>query len=225
MSNFIWVRNPFQINGLSTTYVSKRGSDTTGNGTAQNPYASIAKTTSVATAGTNIMLDDREWNEARTLNNRSFIWWGNGNTTINDFYFYNDELNFLKIVKTSVIGTSAGNAIFNNCFISSFFGQGYESIKFNNCIILDARFGWFSSPNVLNNCIIGILRNDGTVPTANKMYNCIFLSTKNIVYITNNLHVLLINVHNILMLFQKFSYRVDSVYHSSNKYFCDMLYM
>ena len=75
MSNIIWVINPFQINGLSTTYVSKRGSDTTGNGTAQNPYASIAFATSVATTGTNIMLDDGEWNEARTLNNRSFIWW------------------------------------------------------------------------------------------------------------------------------------------------------
>jgi hypothetical protein len=129
-TTFHWVRNPTAINGLAITYVSKRGSDTTGDGTAQNPYASIAKATSVATAGTNIMLDDGEWNEARTLNSRSFIWWGNGNTTINDFDFYNDELNFFRIVKTSVIGTNAGNAIFNNCFIPSFFGKQNESIKF-----------------------------------------------------------------------------------------------
>ena len=55
-TTFHFVRNPTAINGLATTYVSKRGSDTTGNGTAQNPYASIAKATSIATAGTNIML-------------------------------------------------------------------------------------------------------------------------------------------------------------------------
>ena len=187
-TTFHWVRNPTAINGLQTTYCSKRGSDVSGDGTAQKPYASIAKITSVTTAGNNIMLDDAIWSEQRTLNNRSFKWWGNGNTTINDFYFYNDELNFFRIVKTSVIGTGAGNAIFNNCFISSFFGQGYESIKFNNCIILDAIFGWFSSPNVLNNCIIGILRNDGTVPVWNKMYNCIFLSNTSAIRVngTNN---------------------------------------
>ena len=53
-TTFHWDKNPTAINGLATAYVSKRGSDTTGNGTAQNPYASIAKATSVATAGTNI---------------------------------------------------------------------------------------------------------------------------------------------------------------------------
>ena len=30
-TTFHWVKNPTAINGLATTYVSKRGSDTTGN--------------------------------------------------------------------------------------------------------------------------------------------------------------------------------------------------
>src|SRR5574344_1641090 len=81
-TTFHWVRNPTAINGLATTYVSKRGSDTTGDGTAQNPYASIAKATSIATADTNLMLDDAEWSEQRTLNNKKFIWWGNTKTII-----------------------------------------------------------------------------------------------------------------------------------------------
>ena len=82
-TTFRWVRNPTAINGLQTTYVSKRGNDTTGDGTAQNPYASIAKATAMATAGTNIMLDDYSWSEQRTLNNRVFIWWGNGKCELN----------------------------------------------------------------------------------------------------------------------------------------------
>ena len=41
-NTFHFVRNPTAINGLQTTYVSKRGSDVSGDGTAQNPYASIA---------------------------------------------------------------------------------------------------------------------------------------------------------------------------------------
>ena len=77
-TTFHWDKNPTAINGLATAYVSKRGSDTTGNGTAQNPYASIAKATSIATDGTNIMLDEYSWSEERTLNGRAFIWWGNG---------------------------------------------------------------------------------------------------------------------------------------------------
>jgi len=73
-TTFHWVRNPTAINGLATTYVSKRGSDVSGDGTAQNPYASIAKATSVATANTNMMLDEAIWDEARTNNNRAFYW-------------------------------------------------------------------------------------------------------------------------------------------------------
>ena len=83
-TTFTWVRNPTAINGLATTYVSKRGSDVSGDGTAQNPYASIAKATAMATEKTNIMLDDGEWDEARTLNNKIFIFWGNAKTIIGD---------------------------------------------------------------------------------------------------------------------------------------------
>ena len=46
-------------------------------------YASIAKATSIATAGTNIMLDEYSWSEQRTLNGRAFIWWGNGKCELN----------------------------------------------------------------------------------------------------------------------------------------------
>ena len=94
-----WLRNPTLANGFATTYVSHKGSDTTGDGTATNPYKTIAKATSVATAGTNIMLDDGVWSQQRTLNGRAFIWWGNGRTEINDsnttFSIYgNDTFNY-----------------------------------------------------------------------------------------------------------------------------------
>ena len=94
-TTFHWVRNPTAINVLATTYVSKRGSDVSGDGTAQNPYASIAKATSVATAGTNIMLDEWKWSEQRTLNNREFKWWGNGKCELDGsavpFTFYDGD--------------------------------------------------------------------------------------------------------------------------------------
>ena len=38
-TTFTWCRNPTAINGLATAYVSKRGNDTTGDGTTQKPYA------------------------------------------------------------------------------------------------------------------------------------------------------------------------------------------
>ena len=97
-TTFHWDKNPTAINGLATTYCSKRGSDVSGDGTAQKPYASIAKATSVATAGTNIMLDDGVWSQQRTLNNRAFKWWGNGRTeiddSITDFAIYDDTFNY-----------------------------------------------------------------------------------------------------------------------------------
>ena len=101
-TTFHWVRNPTAINGLQTTYCSKRGSDVSGDGTAQNPYASIAKSTSVATANTNIMLDDGIWSQQRTLNNRAFKWWGNGRTEIDDsitnFTMYSDTFNYFNVL-------------------------------------------------------------------------------------------------------------------------------
>ena len=114
-TTFHWVRIPTAINGLATTYVSKRGSDVSGNGTAQNPYASIAKATSVATDGTNIMLDDYSWSEQRTLNNRAFRWWGNGVTEINDSVVFMTIFSggiayWLKIDYTIVTGKQIGRA-------------------------------------------------------------------------------------------------------------------
>lgn len=103
-TTFHWVRNPTAINALATTYVSKRGSDLSGDGTANNPYASIAKATSIATADTNIMLDDGVWSQQRTLNNRAFKWWGNGKCELNGstvtFYNYNGDYfyNFSRII-------------------------------------------------------------------------------------------------------------------------------
>ena len=70
-TTFHWVRNPTAINGLQTTYCSKRGSDVSGDGTAQNPYASIAKITSVTTAGNNIMLDEVFQQD---FNSDSMVW-------------------------------------------------------------------------------------------------------------------------------------------------------
>ena len=121
-TTFHFVRNPTAINGLQTTYVSKRGSDVSGDGTAQNPYASIAKATSIASAATNLMLDDAVWSQQRTLNNRAFRWWGNGRTEINsnittlsmysNEYFYN-----LKISGGSI--TTGTTVYAYNCIIDS----------------------------------------------------------------------------------------------------------
>ena len=103
-TTFHWVKNPTAINGLPTTYCSKRGSDVSGDGTAQNPYASIAKITSVTTDGNNIMLDDSVWSQQRTLNNRAFKWWGNGKCELDGaivpFAFYGGDYfyNFSRII-------------------------------------------------------------------------------------------------------------------------------
>ena len=124
-TTFHWDKNPTAINGLATTYVSKRGNDTTGDGTAQNPYASIAKVTSVATAGTNIMLDDYRWSEQRTLNNRAFRWWGNGKCELNGasvtFTNYNGDYfhNFSRIVNY--------NGFYGKYFDCTMIGNGTPS--------------------------------------------------------------------------------------------------
>lgn len=142
MSNFIWVRNPSQINGLSTTYVSKRGSDTTGNGTAQNPYASIAFATSVATTGTNIMLDDGEWSEARTANGRIFHWWSNGNSKIKKTTSDNEFYYFLTVYE------HYGYSSFENCYIEIKLYLG-SVFGFNakNCVI-------YSTANAFGNMYV-----------------------------------------------------------------------
>ena len=152
-NTFHFVRNPTAINGLATTYVSKRGSDTTGDGTAQNPYASIAKATSVATAGTNIMLDDGYWNEARTLNSKIFIFWGNAKTIIGDksrdvyhnyMYTYFHYIYCFNLV-FGHYNAGTGNARLYNCFIyncnsapsyaSNSLSDGFYTIE--NCICIN----------------------------------------------------------------------------------------
>ena len=156
-NTFHFVRNPTAINGLATTYVSKRGSDTTGNGTAQNPYVSIAKATSVATSGTNIMLDDGEWNESITLNNRNFNFYGNANTFIYNWTnYYVQKFYYVRI--TELTDTYLSGSYYKNCIIinkkitgdissfwadnciiiqSSFESSAYRGVRFNNCVLLN----------------------------------------------------------------------------------------
>lgn len=134
-NTFHFVRNPTAINGLQTTYVSKRGSDVTGDGTAQNPYASLAKVTSVAVANSNIMLDNGEWSEARTANNRAFNWWGNSNACIKgDFVFYRyDKFLYLRLKDRAIIEYGVADIAFKNCFLDNWNSNG----EYNNCIILN----------------------------------------------------------------------------------------
>ena len=157
-TTFHWVKNPTAINGLPTTYGSKRGSDVSGDGTAQKPYASIAKITSVTTAGNNIMLDDSVWSEQRTLNNREFKWWGNGKceldgstvtfTNYNGDYFYNFRriINYVffygKFFDCTMIGNSTtfvGEA--THCILYRLYEHsGYGPFLLENCICINASY-------------------------------------------------------------------------------------
>ena len=166
-TTFTWVRNPTAINGLATTYVSKRGSDVSGDGTANNPYASIAKATGVATAGTNIMLDENRWSEQRTLNNRAFSWWGNGKCELNGAtvsftnytgdYFYN----FSRIVNYGIFGgkffdcTMIGNG-------TQFAGEATHCVLYR---LKNANIGYFFPENCV--CI-----------NTSSTYYSLYISTK-----------------------------------------------
>jgi len=176
-NTFHFVRNPTAINGLATTYVSKRGSDTTGNGTAQNPYASIAKATSIATAGTNIMLDDYSWSEQRTLNNRAFIWWGNGKCELNGatvaFTNYAGDYfhNFSRIVNYSQFNgkyfdcTMIGNGTLfqgeaTHCILYRLVDDGYSLYYYpENCVCINTSSIsaelYVSTKKPVNNIFIG----------------------------------------------------------------------
>ena len=142
-TTFHWVRNPTAINGLATTYVSKRGSDVSGNGTAQNPYSSLSKATAVATNNTNIMLDDGKWDEARTSDNRYFYWWGNGFSIITGITFLmypKDSFYFLSIINyINTPPTYWGNyneiSRFQNCFLYN--AKQTCARDFYNCILID----------------------------------------------------------------------------------------
>ena len=176
-TTFTWVRNPTAINGLATTYVSKRGSDTTGNGTAQNPYASIAKATSVATAGTNIMLDDYRWSEQRTLNKIAFRWWGNGKCELNGAdvaftnydgdYFHNFSriINYVKFngkfFDCTVIGNGTGfNGEATHCILYRITDGAYYGISSpENCVCINTisitADLYISTKKPVNNIFIG----------------------------------------------------------------------
>lgn len=81
MNKFIWVRQPLG----TTTYVDHRGDDNNGDGSAQNPYQTILKATTVATLGSNIMLGDGVWSGDRySEKTKTFIWYGNSFTIIKE---------------------------------------------------------------------------------------------------------------------------------------------
>ena len=179
-TTFHWVRNPTNLNSLQTTYVSKRGSDTTGNGTAQNPYASIAKATSVATAGTNIMLDDGVWSQQRTLNNKAFRWWGNGVTEINDsvvfMTIFSDEIAYwLKIDYAT-----RRNWIyytFYDCKVNNINQVAYPgSVKAYNTIISNSYLLYTSSYEFIN-CILHNCIGRGDTGTPLKVINNILIGS------------------------------------------------
>src|SRR3989442_13599910 len=53
---------------MTTRYVATTGSDTTGNGTSGNPYATISKAATVAVAGDTITVADGTYNGNFTTN-------------------------------------------------------------------------------------------------------------------------------------------------------------
>ena len=182
-TTFHWDKNPTAINGLQTTYCSKRGNDTAGDGTAQNPYASIAKATSVATAGTNMMLDECKWSEQRTLNNRAFKWWGNGRTEIDDsitnFSIYSDTFNFFNTL--IVAGTNYSFPYychFCNYVRCKLVGGGYPP-TFNGYYsnLYNMGLSWVYVPSYFHNCnIINCsLGNPINLTTAKTFYNNVII--------------------------------------------------
>lgn len=193
MANFKWLRNPTLANGKPTWYGSHRGKDSGdgGDGSATNPFKTIAQITSVATAGDNIMLDDGIWSQERTLNNRSFNWWGNGRTEINSntvilTVYGNEEFYFLHI-KLSTITIPGGRyfklfySIIEN--VSAFNAYQREADIFfaKNSIILNCNvLGHYGGVNcqLENSLVIG--GNTGFSTKAfTKCYikNCIFTGT------------------------------------------------
>ena len=168
---FQWNINPTGTN----IYVDKLGNDTTGDGTAQNPYKSIAKATNVGTSGNNIILGNGVWSEQRTLNSRAFKWWGNGRTEIDDsittfFIYSNDTFNYFNILMiTGSIGTkcychfcnyvSSNTGTAFNGYYSNLYKTGLwtDITYFHNCNIINCTGGAeITKPKTFyNNVIIG----------------------------------------------------------------------
>lgn len=148
-TTFHWCRQPSAINGLQTTYVSKRGSDVTGDGTAQNPYASIAKATAMATANTNIMLDDGEWNEARTSNGRDFYWWGNAKSKIimyDKFSSNNSSFSYFLIQGYKPVEDYTG-ITFSHCLLLQFEKYGNTHCWARYCVLIKCKCGYGAYSN------------------------------------------------------------------------------
>ena len=147
MADFKWLRNPTLANGKTTWYVSHRGLDSGdgGDGTAQNPYKTIAQATSEGAAGDNIMLDDGVWSQQRTLNSRAFSWWGNGATVIDgatttEMTIYADEFSFLTMQNFfTALGSAFHFKIFNYCKLENIpqFGTVSNSIAANNSLLIN----------------------------------------------------------------------------------------
>ncbi len=187
-----WLRNPTLANGLVTTYVSHKGNDTTGDGTAQKPYKTIAKATSEATAGTNIMLDDGIWSQQRTLNNRAFRWWGNGRTEINSnittlSMYGNEDFSFLHMKLTNYLIPQERNFRIFYCVmenVESFLCYWGESDIFyaKNSLILNCNINGHSnyvSCQLENSLIIGGSNSFSTTSLQSYIRNCIFTGTIN----------------------------------------------
>jgi hypothetical protein len=144
-----WLRNPTLANGLVTWYVSHRGLDSGdgGDGSATNPFKTIAQATSVATEGQNIMLDDGVWSQQRTLNNRSFKFWGNGVTEINaivvSLVFVNDTFYFLRAIGLT---QQTANVLFVNCVCKDFISVNAGGYNFQNCYVQSCGFGASNRP-------------------------------------------------------------------------------
>lgn len=157
-AKFIWVRNPTAINGINTTYVSLRGNDISGDGTAQNPYRSIAKATTVASANTNIMLDDGVWNEGR--NGRTgYIWWGNGRTRIKSSLRLDNSTLHRIILDTY---TSLGVVFVYDCLVKSLPNSNshtdlYYLYAYNSIIVYGEahKADGQGIPGFYYNCVLG----------------------------------------------------------------------
>ena len=174
---FQWNINPTGTN----IYADKKGDDTTGNGTAQNPYKTIAKATNVGASGNNIIIGNGVWGEQRTLNGKYFNFYGSGETIIkgdtvgltqydNDS-FTNIELNKLAISQVIVS--------FKNCnVIKCSFSTSRISMQDAIMIACTGSISFIPSlKQIYVNSIIDIpsILYD-TITNNHKVYNCIFIN-------------------------------------------------
>ena len=188
MANFKWVRNPTLANGKTTWYGSHRGKDSGdgGDGSATNPFKTIAQVTSVATAGDNIMLDDGIWSQQRTLNSRAFKFWGNGRTEIDDsivtFIIYSDTFNYFNRLIFTTSGSPVYYCHFCNyvqCKLFSFLYpifNGYYSNIYNTLFPSNNAPTYFHNCNIIN-CSGGVV-----LETPKTFYNNVIIGSSVPIY-------------------------------------------